>query len=140
MFSFECTAWSNFRFAFKSLLNICLADFAEDNSHLFIETFIIPPTLAMCSFTILRGMIVLSLVEFPCMSSRCLSIDNPFSGTLFPWLILSTHLVNLNNCGYFNWPESFLIVTIFLQYTSMRCWFGTFDGTLTSKALKAFPQ
>lgn len=74
----------------------------------------------MWSFTILRAMIVLPLVEFLCMSSRCFLIENTFSGTLFLWLILSTNIAKLNNWGYFNWPESFLIVPIFFQYQKIR--------------------
>ena len=72
----------------------------------------------MWSFTILRAMTASSLVEFPCMSSRCLLIENAVSGRLLPWLLLSTHLPKLNNWGYSNWPEPFLIEPIFLQYTS----------------------
>ena len=54
------------------------------------------------------------------MPSRCFLIENTFSGTLFLWLILSTNIAKLNNWGYFNWPESFLIVPIFFQYQKIR--------------------
>ena len=140
LFSSECAACPNLHFAFKSLSYLCLANFSEDSSCLFIETFIIPPTLALSSFTILRAMISSSLLEFPCMPGRYLLTENPLSGTLFPLLILSTQLAKLNSWGYFNWPESFLIASIFLQYTSMHCYFGTFDGILRSISLKTFSQ
>ena len=74
-----------------------------------IGTFSIPPFLMMKSFTSLSPSIVDSFFVNSWIFKRCLLIENPLSGSPFPWERVSTQLARATSAGNFFFPLTWII-------------------------------
>ena len=99
----------------RSATYLLWALFTEEISLWEIGKYVTPPTRQTSSFTKRNDSKVFSQVELPCTSKRCLFIENPRSGVLFPWLRDKIHLTKQINWVYFCKPSSLNILQIFLQ-------------------------
>ena len=71
---------------------------------LVIGMFIIPLLAIIWSFTILTATIVSTLIGEPWTGRIYLLIENPLSGSEFPWRSTNIHIANLDNFGNICFP------------------------------------